>query len=92
MRAAGDSLLSEEEETTHRKALLARFAEADRVDSVNSKERKRLLRQHSAEVEQLVQTRLAELGWTANDDGCGAPQLSLNSLSPRPWALLDLIS
>ena len=79
MRAAGDSLLAEEEETTHRKALLARFAEADRVDSVNSKERKRLLRQHSAEVEQLVQTRLAELGWTANDDGCGA----INALSDR---------
>ena len=35
MRAAGDSLLAEEEETTHRKALLTRFAEADRVDSVN---------------------------------------------------------
>ena len=46
---------------------------------MSSKERKRLLRQHSAEVEQLVQTRLAELGWTANDDGCGA----INALSDR---------
>ena len=34
--------------------------------------RRRLLRQHAEEVEQLIAARHAELGWTANDDGCGA--------------------
>ena len=60
-------------ERHHRAALMARLSEVDNVQGLSSfGQRRRLLQQHAQEVEQLLATRHAELGWTANDDGCGA--------------------
>ncbi len=61
-----------ETERHHRKALMARLAVVDNLEGVNTGQRRRLLQQHAQEVDQLLATRHTELGWTANDDGCGA--------------------